>query len=65
MNDIRVQYDAQRTGRTIEQHEQRMTPAGGRLIPEDIAPMVVYLCGEEARMITGQAYNIDGGICMA
>ena len=65
MNDIRVQYDAERLGRSLAEHEQSITPIGGRLHPEDIAPMVVYLCGDEARMISGQAYNIDGGICMA
>jgi NAD(P)-dependent dehydrogenase (short-subunit alcohol dehydrogenase family) len=65
MNDIRVRYDADRLGRTLEEHERQITPIGGRLCPEDIAPMIVYLCGDEARMITGQAYNIDGGICMA
>ena len=31
----------------------------------DVAPMVVYLAGDDARMITGQAYDIDGGVCMA
>lgn len=65
MNDIRVKYDADRLGRSFEEHESGLTPIGGRLIPEDIAPMAVYLAGDDARMITGQAYNIDGGICMA
>lgn len=65
MNDIRVQYDADRLGRDLQQHEQGLTPVGGRLVPEDIAPMAVYLASDEAHMITGQAYNIDGGICMA
>lgn len=65
MNDVRVAYDAQRLGRAVEDHERGLTPVGGRLIPEDIAPMVVYLAGDEARMITGQAYHIDGGISMA
>lgn len=65
MNNIRVKYDAERLGRTIEEHEQKTTPIGGRLIPEDIAPMAVYLASNEAQMITGQAYNIDGGICMS
>lgn len=65
MNDIRVQYDAERLGRSLAEHEQGLTPVGGRLAPEDIAPMAVYLAGDEARMITGQAFNIDGGICMA
>lgn len=65
MNDIRVKYDADRLGRTLDEHEQGLTPIGGRLVPHDIAPMVVYLAGDEARMITGQSYNIDGGICMS
>ena len=46
-------------------HEQSLTPIGGRLVPDDIAPMAVYLAGEQARMITGQAYNIDGGLLMS
>ncbi|MBI2478446.1 MAG: SDR family oxidoreductase [Planctomycetia bacterium] len=65
MNDIRVKYDAERLGRGFEAHERQLTPIGGRLVPEDIAPMAVYLASDAARMITGQAYNIDGGICMA
>jgi NAD(P)-dependent dehydrogenase (short-subunit alcohol dehydrogenase family) len=65
VNDLRVEYDAERLGRTVEEHEQGLTPIGGRLDPEDIAPMILYLAGDEARMITGQAYDIDGGICMA
>lgn len=65
MNDVRVSYDAQRLGRAIEDHERGLTPVGGRLIPEDIAPMVVYLAKDSARMVTGQAFNIDGGISMA
>ncbi len=64
MNDRRVQYDADRRGVDLKSHEASLTPIGGRLAPEDIAPMVVYLAGDEARMITGQAYNIDGGISM-
>jgi NAD(P)-dependent dehydrogenase (short-subunit alcohol dehydrogenase family) len=60
-----VRYDAERLGRDLEAHERQLTPIGGRLIPEDIAPMAVYLASDAARMITGQAYNIDGGICMA
>jgi len=65
MNNRRVEYDAQRLGREIDEYEEGLTPIGGRLDPEDIAPMVVYLAGDHARMITGQAYDIDGGVCMA
>ena len=65
VNVARVAFDAERLGRTPEDYEQGLTPIGGRLEPEDIAPMVVYLASDAARMITGQAYNVDGGVNMA
>jgi 3-hydroxybutyrate dehydrogenase len=65
VNDARIAFDAQRLGRAVEEYEQGLTPIGGRLEPEDIAPMIVYLSSDEARMITGQAYNVDGGVNMA
>lgn len=64
MNDKRIAYDAQRRGISFEELEQSLTPIGGRLEPEDIAPMAVYLAGDQARMITGQAYNICGGVML-
>ena len=65
MNDLRIEYDAERLGRDLAEHEQSLTPIGGRLTPADIAPMAVYLASDAARMITGQAYNICGGVNMA
>ena len=65
MNDKRIEYDAERLGRVLEEHESGLTPIGGRLEPEDISPMAVYLASDAGRMITGQAYNICGGINMA
>ncbi len=65
MNDKRIEYDAERLGRVLDDHEVGLTPIGGRLEPEDIAPMAVYLASDAGRMITGQAYNICGGINMA
>lgn len=65
VNDIRVEYDVERLGVDRAEYERGMTPIGGRLEPEDIAPMIVYLAGDSARMITGQAYHIDGGVSMA
>lgn len=65
MNDRRIQYDAQRRGLAFEEIEKAMTPIGGRLEPEDIAPLAVYFASDEARMVTGQSYNIDGGIVLA
>ena len=37
----------------------------GRLAqPEELAPAYVFLASEEARNITGQALNVDGGSVM-
>jgi NAD(P)-dependent dehydrogenase (short-subunit alcohol dehydrogenase family) len=65
MNDRRIEYDAQRRGVPLAEWEAGLTPIGGRLDPDDIAPMAVYLASDDARMITGQAYNICGGILMS
>jgi NAD(P)-dependent dehydrogenase (short-subunit alcohol dehydrogenase family) len=64
MNDRRLAYDAQRTGLAFEQIEQSLTPIGRRLEPDEIAPLAVYLASDEARMVTGQAWNICGGMLM-
>jgi NAD(P)-dependent dehydrogenase (short-subunit alcohol dehydrogenase family) len=65
MNDRRIAYDARRRGVSFEEQERGMTPIGGRLEPEDVAPVAVYLASDEARMMTGQAINICGGIVMS
>ena len=65
MNDKRLEYDAQRKGTTVAEIEKTITPIGGRLEPSDIAPLAVYLASDEARTVTGQSWNVDGGICMA
>ena len=65
MNDRRGAYDAQRRGVSFEEQERSMTLQGRRIEPDEIAPLAVYLAGDEARMMTGQALNLDGGICKA
>jgi 3-hydroxybutyrate dehydrogenase len=65
MNDRRIEYDARRRGVSFEDIEREMTPIGGRLEPSDVAPLAVYLASDEAHMVTGQAYNVDGGVLMA
>ena len=64
MNDKRLEYDARRRGITFAEVEQSLTPIGGRLEPDDIAPLAVYLASNEARMVTGQAYNLCGGVLL-
>ena len=43
---------------------QRLTPLGREQTPEDIGRLVVFLTSEDARNITGQSINVDGGTVM-
>jgi NAD(P)-dependent dehydrogenase (short-subunit alcohol dehydrogenase family) len=40
----------------------RATPLGRIAEPEDVANMVVFLASDEASFITGQGYNVNGGL---
>ncbi len=56
---------AKRKGRTEEEtlaDLSRPIPIGRPNTPDDIAAMAVFLAGPGARNITGQAYNVDGGL---
>jgi len=65
MNDERIKYDAERTGKTLEEIEAACTPIGRRLEPVEIAPLAVYLASDDAAAVTGQSFHIDGGMFMA
>ena len=62
MNDRRLEYDAGRLGISIPELESRLTPIGRRLEPEEIVPMALLLASGESAAITGQAFNVCGGI---
>ncbi len=62
MNERRVEYDAKRLGLTVTELEARLTPIGRRLEPEEIVPMAVLLASNESAAITGQAFNVCGGV---
>ncbi|UCH27198.1 MAG: SDR family NAD(P)-dependent oxidoreductase [Trueperaceae bacterium] len=64
-DDRRLKFDAERAGIDRARFEQGLTPIGGRLLPADIAPLVVFLCTPGAATITGQAINIDKGMVMS
>jgi len=64
MNNLRVEYETKRLGISVAEFEASLTPIGRRLEPHEIAPLVVYLASREASVITGQAFNIDGGFLM-
>jgi|SRR5438105_1824720 len=42
-------------------HQVHGTLAGNRGTPDDIAATVRFLCGPEARYITGQTFHVNGG----
>ena len=65
MNDRRIEYDAARRGVSFEEQERIQTPLGRRLQPDEISPLAVYLASEQAGAVTGQAYNVCGGVLMA
>ena len=48
----------------LEKQRIARIPIGRPNDPEDIAAMAVFLAGPGARNITGQAYNVDGGLVM-
>lgn len=64
MHDRRLDYDTRRLGKTAEELQKSMTLLGRRLVPDEIAPLAVYLASDDSSGMTGQAINVDGGIVM-
>ena len=48
-------------GGAPEHHAKNKTLSGVRGRPEDVADLVVFLCGPKARYITGQTLHANGG----
>ena len=56
---------AKEEGLTVEEMERKRNsaiPLGRPNTPYDIAHLAVFLASEGARNITGQSFNVDGGI---
>jgi NAD(P)-dependent dehydrogenase (short-subunit alcohol dehydrogenase family) len=62
MSDKRVEYDARRRGVSVAEQEATLTPMGRRLEPEEVSPLAVWLASDEASMVTGQGWNVCGGV---
>lgn len=39
-------------------------PLGRLCTPEDVAAAAVFLCSDEAKFVTGQCMQVDGGKCV-
>jgi NAD(P)-dependent dehydrogenase (short-subunit alcohol dehydrogenase family) len=62
-----VAVAAQQRGITVEEMERQrasLIPLQRANDPEDIAAMVVFLATPGARNITGQSFNVDGGLIL-
>jgi NAD(P)-dependent dehydrogenase (short-subunit alcohol dehydrogenase family) len=65
LSDANLRVRAQQEGVTLEDMEHRRVaaiPLKRANDPEDIAAMVVFLASSRARNITGQSFNVDGGL---
>lgn len=65
MQSREVQWEATLRGvtpqRVIDDYIAQ-TPLGRLEQPEDVADVVVFLCSEQARFMTGQGVNVTGGV---
>lgn len=67
MTDAGIARIVEKTGRSAEEVRRTLedlSPQKRIVTSEEVAALVLYLCGEEARGITGQALNVDGGTVM-
>jgi NAD(P)-dependent dehydrogenase (short-subunit alcohol dehydrogenase family) len=67
LSDANLRVRAQQEGVAIEEMERRrdaVIPLRRSNDPEDIAAMAVFLASPGARNITGQSFNVDGGLVM-
>jgi len=65
LSDANLRTRAAAEGVTVEEMERRRNaaiPLGRPNEPEDIAALAVFLASPGARNITGQSFNVDGGI---
>jgi 3-hydroxybutyrate dehydrogenase len=67
MTDASVARIVEKTGLPEEDVRRRLresSPQKRLFTPEEVAALVVFLCGDEAAGINGQALNVDGGAAL-
>ncbi len=65
MQTREIEWEAQLRGVSPEQVIRdyiAQTPLGRLEQPEDVADVVVFLCSDQARFMTGQGVNVTGGV---
>lgn len=65
MQSREIEWEAKLRGVTPEQVVKdyiTQTPLGRLETPEDVADVVVFLCSDSARFMTGQGVNVTGGV---
>jgi NAD(P)-dependent dehydrogenase (short-subunit alcohol dehydrogenase family) len=64
MTAVSVARIVEKTGLTdaaVRERLERASPQKRLMTAEEVASLVLFLCGEDARGITGQALSLDGG----
>lgn len=67
MQEREIAWEAELRGMSPDEVQQdyiSQTPLGRIETPEDVAGVVVFLCSDAARFMTGQAINVTGGVYM-
>ena len=54
--------DTTRSGDAPRHHAERLPPVGRLGLPEEVAATVRYLVSDEAAYVTGQTFNVNGGL---
>jgi NAD(P)-dependent dehydrogenase (short-subunit alcohol dehydrogenase family) len=67
LSEDNLRSRAREEGVSVEEMERRRNaaiPLGRPNTPEDVAALCVFLASPGARNITGQSYNVDGGVIL-
>jgi NAD(P)-dependent dehydrogenase (short-subunit alcohol dehydrogenase family) len=64
MLERRIRFNSENGGIPIEEVEKSFNSIQRLLEPQEVAAIAVYLASDDAKSMTGQSINIDGGMVM-